>query len=73
MYTAISSSSSSIVVVPITAFVIKLPCSLKPFHPPIVFHDDSQSATSPGVFQILKEEFIDRGIQKYSERKHVPL
>jgi len=28
---------------------------MEPFHPPIEFHNDSQSATSPGVFQILKE------------------
>jgi len=38
---------------------------MEPFHLLIVFHDDSQSATSPGVFQILKEESMDRGIQKY--------
>jgi len=37
------------------------------FHPPIVFHDDSQSATSPGIFQILKKESMDRDIQKYNE------
>jgi len=30
------------------------------FHHPIVFHDDSQSATSPDVFQILKEYPMDR-------------
>jgi len=42
---------------------------MEPFHLPIVFHDDSQSATSPDVFQILKEYPIDRDIQKYNERE----
>jgi len=38
---------------------------MEPFHSPIVFHDDSQSAISPGIFLILKEYPMDRDIQKY--------